>query len=325
MTVLGCYFDEAKILPRDKACAIAGFIGVPNAMTRLARDWQAVLDKFEVKVPFTAKQFFAPPEKIIASTKNPFREWTQSRRKAFLEALTKSMEKPGLHAKAVAVDAVAFRARTEEERRYLTGGRWFIMHPEKWLLSGKPASPYHYLFRSIVEICASSVKGDDMVHLFMSTQEQCEGFAIQLYQAILDRNPEFSFRKHMTDSITYASPTKHQQLQAADLLAYELCKIASRKRENPDYGGNEREKRLMKMARNNSDLKFATAKTIEQHCDRYAKRRAETEQTRFLRKTMLRKPIAHSLRDCEIIGKVREDGSYQSLGPNISPTQSDRT
>jgi hypothetical protein len=316
LMIVGCYFDEAKILPRDPVCAIAGLMGSPDVMGRLARNWQSVLDKFEVKVPFTAKQFFAPSEKITKSTKNPYTGWSTTRRKAFLEALTKTIEKPGIRPKAVALDATAFWAKTEEERRYLTGGRWFVMKPRKWLLSGKPASPYHYIFRAIVESCAGSVAGEDKVHLFMSTQTQYQGYAVQLYQAILNRNPAFPFRKYLTDSITYASPSQFQQLQAADLIAYELCEVAKRKMLDPSYEGTERERRLMKMRREESDFQFASARTIEQHCARFAKQMAETQRMAFLRKTMLNSPIAHRPEDCEIIGKVDAGGNFRSLDPN---------
>ena len=315
--IVKCFFDETGILPNDKVTIIAGFMGSPTAMNKLDKKWKATLKRFGVKVPFHSKEFFAPRAKTKLSKKNPYAGWSNTKRKRFVNALYRLIADRELRLKAVAIDSIHFRSKTEAERRYLTGGRWFVMEPEKWLLSGKPASPYHFAFRIIVESCGMSVGRGDRVHIIMSTQDNFEGYAVALYQAILDRKPPFKFRQHLEDSIMYASHVKYAQLQAADFAAYWIKQIAIKRRADPDYSGTEEEKRFLDLRWEVSDTQFATAKSIDQLCVRYSQRRKETDHMALLRRTSLRRPIIHDPKSCRIIGRVDEAGNYRQPGRSI--------
>jgi hypothetical protein len=157
--IVGYYFDESGILPRDKVMVLAGFMVSPDDAARISKKWNGVLKRFRVRSHFHAKEFYAPPEKVKESTTNPYSGWSAKKRDKYISALDAIMADPALRLKGVAVDARSFRSKTLAERRYLTGGRWLVMKSEKWLLSGKPGSPYHYVLRAIIESCAGSVDG----------------------------------------------------------------------------------------------------------------------------------------------------------------------
>jgi hypothetical protein len=314
--IIGCYFDEGGILPKDKIMVLAGFMVSPTDAVRISKKWDAVLKKFGVRVQFHAKEFYAPPEKIKESATNPYSGWSTKKRNKFISALNELMEDRALRVKGVAVDARAFRSKTLAERRYLTGGKWLVMKSDKWLLSGKPGTPYHYVLRAIIESCAGSVDGEDKVHLVMSTQEQNRGFTIQLYQTYLDRNPPFSFRPHMDDSISHASPASTPLLQAADLAAWRMREIAEMAVDNPDYEGDENDYHFINLAWERRDLQFATARTFDQHCEQFAKRLAETEKMAHQRRNALRMRVSHDPELCQIIGRVDAGGNFRRKVPN---------
>ena len=256
--MLGGYFDESGIAATEKVCVIAGFMAGPSVMKRITKKWKRALKDSSVNVPFHAIQFYAPPEKIHLSTSNPYRGWSNTKRKRFISDLLDAIEDKELRLKAVAVDSVAFRARSEQERRWLTGGRYKIQNSEKWLLSGSPDSPYHYVLRAIIESCAQSLQGTDKVHLFMSRQKQYEGFALQLYQAILDRKPAFDFRCHLDESMTFSFPDE-PCFQAADLVCYHMYQAALERRVSPASEAKGIYKRLVEMAWESNDLQLSTA------------------------------------------------------------------
>ena len=177
-------------------------------------------------------------------------------------------------------------------------------------------SPYHYCFRAIVESCALSVAKEEKAHLFMSTQAQYEPYAVDLYQAILDRKPTFPFCKHLDASITYASPSCYQQLQAADLAAYRIRRIAEKRRSDPEYEGTQKEQRFLSLRHEREDLKFAAAATIDQQCTKYALLRKKTDGIAHLKHNRQRVQISHDPRECRVIGKVDAAGNYRVVDRN---------
>ncbi|HEY2002823.1 MAG TPA: DUF3800 domain-containing protein [Acidobacteriaceae bacterium] len=315
--MLSGYFDESGITSSDKVCVIAGFMGGPSAMKRMKKKWNKALDDFGVSVPFHAIQFYAPPDRILASKSNPYRGWSNTKRKRFFNALLDAMKDRELRLKAVGVDAVAFRACSKQERRWLTGGRYKIMNPEKWLLSGSPDTPYHYVLRAIIESCAQSLQDASKVHIFMSRQKQYEGFALQLFQAILDRQPPFDFRDHLDGSMTFASPEDHPQLQAADLVSYHMYQAALERRTNPIEEADGVFKQLVDLAWESKDLQLSTAETLRQHCQQFSQKQEGTARIASLRSSRLRVKVSHDPEDCQILGKVDESGIFH---PEVQDT-----
>jgi hypothetical protein len=159
----------------------------------------------------------------------------------------------------------------------------------------------------------------------MSTQEQNQGFTIELYQSYLDREPPFPFRRHMDDSISHASPASTPLLQAADLAAWKMREIAEKIVDDPDYEGNENDYQFMRLMSQRSDLQFASARTLDQHCRRFAKSREETDKMAYLRRNQMRTKVSHDPEECTIIGRVDAAGNYRSVDRSTSPTRIDHT
>lgn len=278
VVMLGAYFDEAGILPTDKVCVIAGFMGSASAMVRMAKDWNAILKKFELTKPFHSKEFYAPPEKLALSQKNPYRGWSNTKRKKFEAELISVMAHESVRIRCVAVDAVAFRGKSEAERRWLTGGRFKTFSPAKWRSHGKPATPYHYLLRTIIQLCAQDLKGREKIHFFMSHQDQYEGFALELYNSILNRTPPFDFREHIDESLTFETSERFAQLQAADFAAYHLRIIGESKKVGEELVPTGMHLKLVRMMKDEQDLKLITADVIDKHCERYVISLKETAE-----------------------------------------------
>jgi len=310
------YFDESGITDNSAVCAIAGFLGGQPAMHWLAKGWNKVLTAYGVKVPFHSVQFYAPTEEIQASKTNPYRGWSKSKRRDYISDLIAVLRKGNLLLVGMGVDAVAFRARSEDERRWMTGGSPSVMNPKKWRIQGKPSSPYHFALRVVVEVCAERTPDGDMVHLFMSEQNQYEGFAMELYRAILDREPPFDFRPRLDDSITFGSHKKYPQLQAADLAAYHLYQFGLERRLNPKAEPNRIFKKIYLLSMNSDDSKFADAESIERICAGFKNKRDDAERQAGLRRTRLRVKVSHDPESCEILGTVDASGTFHPTAPS---------
>jgi hypothetical protein len=231
-------------------------------MHRIAKEWNKVLVRNGVKVPFHAIEFYAPPEKIKLSLSNPYRGWSKTKRKKYINDLIGVLRKYSAHLIADVVDAVSFRSRSEDERKWMTGGVPNVMNLQKWRL-GKPNSPYHFALRIVVECCAVRIPDGDKVHIFMSEQNQFEGYALQLYRAILDTNPPIEARERLDDSMTFGSHKKYPVLQAADLVCYHFYQFGLERRLNPQAIGSKTFRQLLGLVENSDDLKFGDAESIE--------------------------------------------------------------
>jgi hypothetical protein len=312
----GGYFDESGITEDSEVCAVAGFLGGPPAMHRLAKEWKKVLRHYGLTGPFHSIQFYAPPEKIKASTNNPYRGWSNTRRKKFISDLIAVLRKGNLMLIGMGVDAVAFRSRSKDERRWLTGGSPNVMNPDKWKVQGKPSSPYHFALRVVVETCGTRTPDGDMVHVCMSEQNQYEGFAMELYRAILDRQPPFEFRPRLDDSITFGSHEKYPQLQAADLAAYHLYQFGIERRLDPKAEPTGTFRRLYLLSMDSDNSKFADAESIERICLGFKKKRDAAAVQAALRRTRLRVKVSHDPESCEILGTVDASGTFHPMAPS---------
>ncbi len=189
VVLLSAYFDESGITDTEDACAIAGFVGSYDAQLKLKKNWTAVLTRFGVE-HFHALDFYKPAQHLLLSQSNPYRNWSSTKRKKFISALFTAMKVPGIRLKAVGADAEAFRARTLEERRWLTGGIPAPFKKDKWLTTGKPSSPYHLIFRAVVENCCADVPPGTKIHFVMSKQDQMQANAIRLYDNMRTSFPQ---------------------------------------------------------------------------------------------------------------------------------------
>ena len=314
ITMFGGYFDESGIGDDSEVTVIAGFMGGPHALGRVGKEWNKVLDRYGVKVPFHAIEFYAPPDKIKTSRSNPYRGWSQTKRNRYIDDLIAVLRKYSIRLIVNMVDSVAFRSRSEDERKWMTGGVPNVMNPQKWRL-GKANSPYHFALRVVVECCAVRTPDGDKVHIVMSEQNQYEGYALELYRAMLETNPPLESCDKLDDSMTFGSHKKFPQLQAADLACYHFYQWGVEKRLNPDAVEPRTLRRIIMLADHRDDMKFADAESIQRICERFGRLRADAERSAHLRRTRLRVKASHNPSDCVVLGTVDELGNYHQAAP----------
>jgi hypothetical protein len=309
IVMFGGYFDESGISDNSQVTVIAGFLGGPPAMHRIGKEWNKVLRRYGVNVPFHAIEFYAPAEKIRLSTSNPYRGWSATKRKNYIKDLLRVLRKYSAHLIANVVDSVAFRSRSEDERKWMTGGISNVMNPNKWYL-GKPNSPYHFALRVVVECCAVRIPDGDKVHIFMSEQNQYEGYALELYKAIRETDPPIEGVERLDDSMTFGSHKQYPVLQAADLVCYHFYQFGLERRVNPEFAGSKTFRQLLALVENPSDMKSGDAESIERICARFATKRASAAASAHLRRTRLRVKVSHDPKDCQVLGTVDEFGTF---------------
>ena len=120
--MFGGYFDESGISDDSEVTLIAGFLGEQPALTRIGKAWNRVLERYDVKVPFHAIEIYAPPEKIKLSQSNPYKGWSNTKRKNYVKDIIGVLRKYNARLVVTLVDSVFFRSRSEDERKWMTGG-----------------------------------------------------------------------------------------------------------------------------------------------------------------------------------------------------------
>ena len=315
VVMFGGYFDESGISDEADVTLVAGFLGGPPAMQRIGKEWNRVLRRYGVTVPFHAIEFYAPPEKIKFSTSNPYRGWSKTKRSNYEKALIGVLRKYNAHLVVSLVDAVCFRSRTEDERKWMTGGVQNTMNLRKWRL-GSPNSPYHFALRTAVECCAVRTPDGDKVHIIMSEQNLYEGYALALYRAILETQPPIDASERLDDSMTFGSHRKYPQLQAADFVCYHFYQFGLERRLNSEAMGSKTFRKVLGLVQNDEDLKFADAESIERICARYAAKVQAAERSAHLRRTRLRVKVSHDPSECQVLGTVDASGTFHPSAPD---------
>jgi hypothetical protein len=318
IVMFGGYFDESGISDNSEVTVIAGFLGGPPAMHRIGKEWNKVLRSYGVNVPFHAIEFYAPPEKIKLSLSNPYRNWSKTKRENYIKDLIGVLRKYNAHLIANVVDAVCFRSRTEDERKWMTGGVPNVMNLQKWRL-GKPNSPYHFAFRVVVECCSVRIPDGDKVHIFMSEQNQYEGYALALYRAIREVNPPIEGSDKLDDRMTFGTHNTYPILQAADFVCYHFYQFGLERRLNPQAEGGKTFRQLLSLVQNPEDMKSGDAESIERICAHFAAKRTAAAIAGHLRRTRLRVKVSHDPHDCQVLGTVDASGIFHPAAHDISP------
>lgn len=311
VTMFQTYFDESGIDKPD-VCVVAGFMGGIPAHNVLSVNWSSVLRRYKVS-SFHSVQFYAPPDKIMKSTTNPYRGWSQMKRTMFISDLMKAIEEANIFLVGCGVDSIAFHNRTQEERYGLTGGVFDSMR-RKWSYQGKPSAPYFLALRGAIECAGFRVQlaeeRNPRVSFIMSEQNEYERGAMLMYGKLLDMQPPLPIREVLVKPIIFEPPNDRAPLQAADLAAYQLYQYVKVRRTNPKAIGTQLLRRLLRCAASLEDLRFVTSDALEKLCSRFQYRRDEAEKFRQLKLSRLRCKISHKREECKIIGRVDEAGSF---------------
>ena len=322
VTIFKVYLDESGIDKPD-VCTVAGFIGGIPALDQLAKRWKKVLDHF--KVPeFHAIQFYAPAHKIALSTTNPYRGWSNTKRRLFIDSLLKVIEERNVFFIGTGVDSVAFQNRSEEEKRHLTGGLYEGIG-RKWTSSGKPTAPYFLALRSVIETAAIRTPDNGKVCFVMSEQNEYEFCALKMYRQLLDSG-KMENKDRLGEPMVFATPKRFRQLQAADLAAYHLCQVARERRHSAPVKPKGIFRRLTKTCADPKDLRFVTKEALDKLCERFQKNKQQVDELGMLRRTRLRTKVSHAPSLCTVIGTVHADGSFHpGTDLDILEDQQDQT
>jgi hypothetical protein len=312
VAVFTTYLDESGI-DRPEVCAVAGFLGGIPAQTSLVRRWKKVLAHYRVTVPFHSHEFYAPPHKIKLSTTNPYRGWSNKKRRRFISDLLGVIESHNVFLIGCGIDSVAFHNRTEDERRALTGGVFNAMK-KTWRHQGKPNAPYFYALRATIEFAGTrTVNAEEpnpLVMFVMSEQNEYERGAMQMYRNLLDMNPPLPYRGVLGEPMTFATHKRLPQLQAADLAAYHIYQYSRERRVDRHAGPGRILKRLLKCMASLDDVRFVTAESLKRVCANFEAKKEEADKLRHLRLTRLRVKASHEPTECQIIGRVSEEGTF---------------
>jgi hypothetical protein len=319
VAVFTTYLDESGI-DRAGACAVAGFLGGIPAQSNLGRKWKKILAHYHVSGPFHSHEFYAPPNKIKLSTTNPYRGWSNKRRRRFISDLLQVIEDQNIVLMGCGVDSIAFHNRTEDERRAMTGGVFNAMR-KTWAHQGKPSAPYFLALRATIEFAGARTvlaeESNPLAMFVMSEQNEYERGAMQMYRNLLDMNPPLPYRKVLGEPMTFATHKRLPQLQAADLAAYHIYQYSCERRVDRYAEPGRVLKRLLKCKASPEDVRFVTAESLERICSKFKAKKDEADKQGHLRLTRLRVKASHEPGECRIIGRVSEEGTFHLESQSI--------
>jgi hypothetical protein len=113
------FSDESGIHGEDAAyCVVSGYMGSRRQWKLFEREWASILRKEHVP-NFHSKEFFQPEKR---KRKPYYRNWSESRAEHFLKHLLDAIWARTIKPVGAAINVADFYARSEEERRVLTGG-----------------------------------------------------------------------------------------------------------------------------------------------------------------------------------------------------------
>ncbi len=190
------YFDESGHSkdPRVSVLAVGGCVSSVAGWKRLVPDWIDTLSAFSVS---------ALHMKDFAHSKGEFAGWNEDKRRAFLARLVGFMTRD--------VDAYIGEAVS------LPDG-W---HQRSDELKTRLKDPYYgcliYCMTTLISYSARSVNFEE-VNLVLADHPEYSAWATEVYHAVKENEDG----GHRLGSLTFDSPTGLVQLQAADLVAYEL-------------------------------------------------------------------------------------------------------
>lgn len=190
------YFDESGHSkdPRVSVLAVAGCVSSVAGWTRLVPGWIDTLAEFAVS---------ALHMKDFAHGKGEFAGWKEDKRRAFLARLVGLMTRD--------IDAYIGEAMSLPEE--------WRQRPDEFRV--RLADPYHgcliYCMKTLISYSAHSANYEE-VNVVLADHPEYSGWATEVYHAI----KESEDGGDRLGSLTFDSPTGLVQLQAADLVAYEL-------------------------------------------------------------------------------------------------------
>lgn len=243
------FLDESG--KSDDCCVVAGYMGSEKRWTSLSRRWSKVIENAGVS-EFHAKKFWAGF--------GEFRGWSEDARKNFADKLLAIIEETDIYPVAAAVYLKKWEELPLIERRFLTGASF---RGRKLLTSGKPSErlflPAHHCFIHPLTYCK-----DGMTTVFAFDMDvQNSGWACNMYSYMREKVVTVRERSMMGRELIPTHSVGSPEIQAADLLAWEVHRYAKEAIKTPKAAGRVEYKRAGSKLRDRSDFQFYDSEKIE--------------------------------------------------------------
>jgi len=248
--VFRSYIDDSGVQDK-RVCGMGGFVGSTLQMDRLDTKWKAILTKFEVPGD---KGFHSDP---FFHHEGCFKDWNEPKWRSFLNKLLDAIYHSRVICVGCMVDVEYFKALSEDERRWLTGG----YKGRQWDSEGSPNNPYFVAFHTAVIGAANHTPSGEKVTFTFDRQEQYESRARMSYNTMLNFTPH-NIKDKLADDILFSDRLSAVVLQAADLMAYQAYRHVVRRMDN--VGADVAENYVLKqLRRNKSSLKFINEASVK--------------------------------------------------------------
>jgi len=203
--VYTAYFDESGHSASEEFVAIAAYVAEDQTWAKFDAGWNAVLTKY--KIPYVHAY-------ELSNRTDVFEGWTAAQQIALSKDLLHVIHTSGFIVAAGAVLSTRdFKRLTKDQQEQLV-------------------DPFFPLFQQVVFSSALEALLDaegERVRMIYSQQDEFSGKAKQLYEVI--KKSYWSGRRFGT--LKFENMRGVPGLQAADVLAYELCKYYKVRAKNP--------------------------------------------------------------------------------------------
>jgi hypothetical protein len=211
--MLHAYLDESGIHTTSPICVVAGYFGGSGHWARFDLKWRRILDAHKIEA-FHANRYWSH---VNGSNVSEYRNWDDEKCGRFIRALLDALGSQRLYPIGCAVDTAEWKALSQDERSFLTGGSYD--ETGRMTTNGAPNKPYYLPFLTVIADSLDCCKPGISIDFTFASNRQLSGYAANYFQEIKKiRRDNFMKMGH----IEFADAKSCPAIQAGDLLAYEL-------------------------------------------------------------------------------------------------------
>lgn len=247
--MLQVFLDESG--KNEPCCAVAGYWGGENQWKKLATSWDKVIKREGVS-EFHAKKFWA--------RRGEFEGWDDERAGRFVNDLLSVIERTKIYPVAGAIVFDGWASLSLTDRRILTGAAF---RGGKFLTSGKPSQRLFLPAQHCICVPVVYCKPGIVMSYAFDIDKSNDGWKGELYSYIRDKVVTAEDQRKMARSIGFVESVDSPEVQAADLLAWEVRRYCAELMRNPHARGRPEYRRAVKNRRNDADLKLFDKPSID--------------------------------------------------------------
>ena len=257
--MLRSYIDESGIHENSsQICCVGGYFGVISEWRNFERHWRKELDRAGIE-EFHAQRFWQRnPE---GHRVKPYQDWNDQKAEKFIDRLLTIVTEHRIFPTGATVVKSAWDELSDDRKVFLTGGRWHKMK-NRWITTGARSRPYFLGFQFAILNPARYCRADDKIHFAFDLNEQLKGYALDLFE-LLKNDPTLSIRDRLGE-ISFPTSTEAVQLQAADLLVYQVYQYGKKRLVEERPTRNEILKSAMHRFRDKHDWPFFNTEGLAQ-------------------------------------------------------------